>query len=416
MTALREEQFGVYLQDRLVGRLHRRDNFTRFIFEEGYWQDPHRAVLGLRFEDDPHARHQAKMRLPPWFSNLLPEGRLRDWIARARRVSVDREIELLAQVGHDLPGAVRVLPSNQLIPVDLSGVDDADDALDQKRAALWSFSLAGVGLKFSMLEQGDRLTIPGVGEGGDWIIKLPDPTYPLVPQNELAMMTLAGAVGITVPKVRLVHRDLVEALPERVWPKGESFAYAVRRFDRGPARERIHIEDMAQVRGFYPDADRRQGKYSGSFETVGALIYRGHDLQALHEFARRLTFNILIGNGDAHLKNWSLIYRDPRTPTLAPAYDLVATFLYRPPGAGPEDLGLRFGHSRRFADVRLTAFAELGRRLAATGDLVDVARDLIGRVHAEWPVAAESLAGYPDLVRQIEQSIQERAAQLLGKT
>ena len=228
------------------------------------------------------------------------------------------------------------------------------------------------------------------------------------------MMTLAGAVGITVPAVRLVHRDLVEALPERVWPKGENYAYAVRRFDRGPARERIHIEDMAQVRGFYPDSDRRQGKYSGSFETVGALVYRGRDLEGLREFARRLAFNILIGNGDAHLKNWSLIYCDPRNPTLAPAYDLVATFLYRPPGAGPEDLGLRFGRSRRFEDVRLTAFAELDRRLGARADLADVARTLIGRVTNEWPVAADLLSSDPEVCRPIEQSIKARAAQLLA--
>lgn len=77
---------------------------------------------------------------------------------------------------------------------------------------LWSFSLAGVALKFSMLAQGDRLTIPAFGEGGDWIVKLPDSRYPEVPRNELAMMTLAKAVGIDVPEVRLVHRDLVESL------------------------------------------------------------------------------------------------------------------------------------------------------------------------------------------------------------
>jgi HipA N-terminal domain len=59
---------------------------------------------------EPHRRALRRLRLPPWFSNLLPEGRLRDWIAADRKVSADREMELLAQVGHDLPGAVRVLP------------------------------------------------------------------------------------------------------------------------------------------------------------------------------------------------------------------------------------------------------------------------------------------------------------------
>jgi serine/threonine-protein kinase HipA len=245
MTPSREEQFCVYLHDRPVGRLYRREDVTRFVFADDYWSDPNRAVLGLRFEEDPQARHRAKMRLPPWFSNLLPEGRLRDWIADAGGISVKREMELLAQVGHDLPGAVRVLPSEPVVSVDLSGDDVVNASSGSAPAGLWSFSLAGVGLKFSMLAQGDRLVIPGVGEGGDWILKMPDPSYPLVPYNELAMMTLAGAVGIEVPEIRLVHRDEFVGLPERVWSR-QDYALAVRRFDRGPGREGIHIEDMAQ--------------------------------------------------------------------------------------------------------------------------------------------------------------------------
>jgi serine/threonine-protein kinase HipA len=110
-----------------------------------------------------------------------------------------------------------------------------------------------------------------------------------------------------------------------VWPPNERTAYAIRRFDRAPDRKPIHIEDMAQVRNVYPEA-----KYQGSFETLAALLYRGRDLASLLEFTRRLAFNLLISNGDAHLKNWSLIYRDGRIPKLAPAYDLVATSVYRP--------------------------------------------------------------------------------------
>ena len=415
MTASPEEQFCVYLHDRLIGRLHRREDVTRFAFDEGYWSDPNRAVLGLRFEENPQASHRAKMRLPPWFSNLLPEGRLREWIADAGRISVKREMQLLAQVGHDLPGAVRVLPSDRAVPVDLSGDDVSNPLPGSALAGLWSFSLAGVGLKFSMLAQGDRLVVPGVGEGGDWILKMPDPSYPWVPHNELAMMTLAREVGIDIPDIRLVHRDRFVGLPDRAWSSQE-YALAVRRFDRGPGRKAIHIEDMAQVRGVYPDPDGNSpGKYAGSFETIGALVYRDRDPEALREFARRLAFNVLIGNGDAHLKNWSLIYRDPRTPTLAPAYDLVATFVYRPPELGPEDMGLRFGRSRRFEDVQLATFDALDRRLGATAGLADVARTLVERVLNAWPMAAALLADRPELVRPIGQMVKMRAAQLLGR-
>src|SRR5262249_10416628 len=150
---------------------------------------PDRAVLGLVFEDDPYADHASKLRLPPWFSNLLPEGRLRSWIAADRGVSADREMELLAQVGHDLPGAVRVLADEEhsaevagnTVPVlskELAGQDDQQSAIG------WRFSLAGVGLKFSMVREEDRLTLPAFGQGGDWIVKLPDPLFKDVPRNE----------------------------------------------------------------------------------------------------------------------------------------------------------------------------------------------------------------------------------------
>jgi serine/threonine-protein kinase HipA len=151
-----------------------------------------------------------------------------------------------------------------------------------------------------MLAKGDRLTMPAFGAGGDWIVKLPDQAYPDVPRNEFAMMSLAGAVGINVPEVRLVHRDEIDGLPSGVWSSPEEWAYAVRRFDRTEDRERIHIEDLAQVRNVYPDA-----KYQGNYETVAGLVYRGNDADSLREFARRLVFTVLISNGDAHLKNWS---------------------------------------------------------------------------------------------------------------
>lgn len=416
MTPLPEEQFRVHLHDQLVGRLHRRGDFTRFVFEPDYWDDPNRAVLGLRFEDNPRARHQSHLRLPPWFSNLLPEGRLRDWIARARGTAIEREMELLAQVGHDLPGAVRVIAADERdrAQVEIHDGDAPTTEPDHPANPLWRFSLAGVGLKFSMLSKGDRLVVPGFGQGGDWIVKMPDAVYPDLPWNEWAMMILARATGIDAPEVRLLHRDQVENLPKLAWAGG-SYAYAVKRFDRGPQRELIHIEDLAQVRGFYPwPHDRHEGKYAGSFETVGALIYRRHDVKALQEFARRLAFNILIGNGDAHLKNWSLIYRNPRIPTLAPAYDLVgATFFYCPSPDGPEEMALKFGRSKRFDDARISMLARLDEKLGAKADLADVARITVDRVRAEWPQAEALLQDHLPLAREIKSHIEERSKSFL---
>jgi len=403
MTQSLEQHLLVYLGNRLIGRLYRRENLTRFVFEPDYWQDPDRLVLGLRFEEDRTAKHRANMRLPPWFSNLLPEGRLREWIARAGGLSVDREIDLLAQVGHDLPGAVRVLPASDSGSVDMSGADFGAPQSIQGQSSLWRFSLAGVGLKFSMLSRRDRLVAPAVGEGGDWIVKLPTPGFPDLAHNELAMMSLAGLVGIDVPEVRLVHRDAIESLPGHVWSGTGGYAYAVKRFDRGSAREPIHVEDFAQVRGFYPEA-----KYHGSYETLAALSYRNRDLNSLQEFTRRLTFNILIGNGDAHLKNWSLIYPDGRNATLAPAYDLVSTFVYRPSIEGPEQVALRLGGSKRFEDARPAMLDRLENRLGVDAGLASIGRSVAQAVIEKWPSAGALLGEYPEMRDKIERFIGER--------
>lgn len=402
-----ERRFAVLLNTDRVGTLHSRQDYTWFDFTPEYLAKTDRAVLGLQFEEDLKARHRANMRLPPWFSNLLPEGRLREWVAEARGVSADREMELLAQLGLDLPGAVQVTTDEQTeIPHDARREVLARPSQTDGKD-LWRFSLAGVGLKFSMLAKGDRFTAPAFGDGGDWIVKLPDPTFVGVPQNEFLMMTLAARVGLDVPSIRLVHRDELD-LPDGVWFSTEEYAYAIQRFDRTANRCRVHIEDFAQVRGLYP-----QDKYTGTFETLAALIFRRHDLISLREFARRLAFNVLIGNGDAHLKNWSLIYTNPRIPRLSPAYDLVCTAIYRPPHL-PEDLGLRFGGSRRLDTVSVASFRGLQAKVSATGiDLEDEIRELATSVRTAWAELSEVTLAQGGLVASIGSVIDERLKRLL---
>lgn len=405
-----ENRFGVWLYSQHVGTLSQRGDYTWFSFSQEYMQDPQRAVLGLVFEDDLSARHAQALRLPPWFSNLLPEGLLRQWIAKDRGVSVAREMELLAQVGADLPGAVRVLVEDKP-PEDIEAgaVPAASSSLDGDDIG-WRFSLAGVGLKFSMVRQGDRLTLPAHGQGGDWIVKLPDPVFPDVPLNEHAMMSLAEAVGIDTPEHALIAVQNLQQLPTRLLATiREDFAYVVRRFDRPGNKRRVHIEDLAQVRNFYP-----QQKYAGSVSTLAALIYRRRDVASLHELVRRVTFNILVENGDAHLKNWSLIYSDKRNPRLSPVYDLVSTSFYRVDHE-PEDLGLRFGRSRRFETVTLNNFVHLEEQLSAKGaDLAEYAREMIDSVNTKWAVVAHLLDANPRLQDEIGDAIRRRSSGLLG--
>lgn len=393
-----ERHYGVELDGVRVGGLRVRDDYTRFAFDAAYIADPGRPVLGLRFEDDLEQEHRANQRLPWWFSNLLPEGRLRELIARARGVPVAREMELLAQIGHDLPGAVTITggagSAERPLHRDANEASSDGHGADETR---WRFSLAGVQLKFSMRSAGDRLTVPMHDQLGQWIVKLPDPSFTHVPANENAMMELARRCGIEVPETRLVHRDLIEGIDPRLWPEGETYAYAVKRFDRQGSDKRIHMEDFAQVRGVYPGEDQ----YRGSFETLANLVWRRRDDAALREFARRLAFNVVVRNGDAHLKNWSLLYRDTRVPTLSPVYDLVCTAAY---GMG-DDLGLKLNGSRRFEDVRLGSFDRLQQRLGATDlSLAEEAARAVEAVARAWPEVRETLPASP-ILASIDEAI-----------
>ena len=400
------EAFRVVLAGVTVAHLYVRGDYTWLEWQQGYWDDPGRPILGLRFEDQPQKRVASALRLPAWFSNLLPEGRLRQWVAQDAGVSEQREMQLLIRLGHGLPGAVVVEPADgETDPV--WRPERVSLPIRQRQKSMLRFSLAGVALKFSLLQDGDRLTIPAGDREGDWIVKMPDAVYPGVPANEYAMMTLASRCGIDVPDVRLWHRDELPTLPEAAWPDNQEWAYAVRRFDRDGSR-RIHIEDLAQVRGFYPE-----DKYRGSFETAAALIYRGRDEASYLEFVRRLFFSFAIGNGDMHLKNTSLIYRDPRRPVISPAYDLVSTSPYR--SDTPEDLGLKLGRSRRFEEVSAGSFMILAKEVGASPEsTLNVVSNVARSLAEAWPEASSLLEDLPGHRAWLDRRIPEVVRDFAG--
>ncbi|MEI2775781.1 MAG: HipA domain-containing protein [Tetrasphaera sp.] len=391
------------LGGRIVGHLRQRGDHTWLEWQDGYWDDPNRPVLGLRFEDQPRARVSSALRLPPWFSNLLPEGLQREWVARDAGVKPDREMMLLRRLGNDLPGAIMI----EAVTGPVSPDWEPDQVIPEPArrpsppGSEHRFSLAGVALKFSMLQAGDRLTIPSTDGAGDWIAKMPDAAHQGLPGNEFTMMTMAKAVDITTPDVKLVRRDELPDLPSAAWPARQGTAYAIKRFDRTDFG-RIHIEDLAQVRGFYPEE-----KYAGSFETAAALVYRRHDLSSYLQFVRRLFFSYAIGNGDMHLKNTSLMYADPRRPTISPAYDLVCTAPYL---SGPEDLGLKLGRSRRFDTVSPESFRHLAERVGAPkGQTLATVRETAGLLEAAWDSARSVMAPLPGHTAYLDERLLEIA-------
>lgn len=351
-----------------------------FSFDDAYADDPDRPILSLSFKGERGGllrdHRPTRARLTPFFSNLLPEGALRDYLARRAGIKPMREYPLLEVLGPDLPGAVTVQPFGE----DAVDVDDDDEDQHGERAAhqgALRFSLAGVQLKFSAVERAQGgLTIPVSGRGGDWIIKLPSVRFRGVAANEFSMMRLAKAMGMDIPDVELVPLDQIEGLPEGIG-KIEEEAFAVRRFDRQPDGARIHIEDFAQVFGVYPGE-----KYDkGSYRHLAKVLWLETGEAGVREFLRRLVFNTLIGNADMHLKNWSLIYPDGQTPQLSPGYDFLSTTVYLP----DENAALKFARTRRMADVTMDEIGYMAARAGLPEAMArDAAAEAVQRFHEVW--------------------------------
>lgn len=296
-----------------------------FVFDVAYIQDAKRPVLSLNSYDAQGnlttVPEEVQTKVPPFFSNLLPESRLREYVSARGGIKQEREFFLLWLLGTDLPGAVVVQDADGR---SLPPRDKNKEATQGSRQELLRFSLAGVQLKFSAVgSPGKQLAIPTEGRGGYWIVKLPSPRYAHVPENEYSMMTLACEVGIDVADVGLVPTKDVNGLPAELQKETANSLY-VRRFDRTPEGERIHIEDFNQVYGQFPDDKYRNYSYTNMAGDIWRILGEAD----LLEFVRRLVFSAAIGNADMHLKNWTVIYPDGRKPKLAPGYDFVSTIAY----------------------------------------------------------------------------------------
>ena len=167
-------------------------------------------------------------------------------------------------------------------------------------------SISGVQPKLSMSRQASRL-IP-VTDGGQFILKPQTERFPLLPQNENLCMIIAERMGIDVPPHGLF--DLRDASP----------AYIVRRFDRTPDGQKKRCEDFLQILG-------EDDKYAGSMERIGKRIWELSSVPGLDAqlFFERVLLNFLLGNGDAHLKNFSLLETGDGGLRLSPAYDIVCS-------------------------------------------------------------------------------------------
>ncbi|MDF3362883.1 type II toxin-antitoxin system HipA family toxin [Sulfitobacter sp. Ks41] len=369
-----------------------------FAFNEDYIENADRPTLGLFFKDEfGDLRTEFKpvqKQVMPFFSNLLPEGHLRKYLAEQAGVNAEREFFLLWALGRDLPGAITIKPADgEIWPPEAAHVT-GKDAPDSKDNML-RFSLAGVQLKFSAIEAASGgLTIPASGIGGNWIVKLPSRDYLGVPENEFSMMRLASMLGIDVPRINLVDIESIANLPDDTDRFGTK-AFVIERFDRRSSGDRVHIEDFAQVFGVYGEDKYKKASMRNIAAVIGA---EGSD-EDIREFVRRLTFNTLIGNGDMHLKNWSLIYPDRRTAALSPAYDFVSTIPY----ITGDSFALNYSRVRDFAAFDEDEISHLAAKAALPRKMVlDVARETASDFASLWKREKDALPMLEDVRAAID--------------
>jgi serine/threonine-protein kinase HipA len=367
------------------------DGGSEFRFYDSYRALDRRPVLGQKFEDDLEKTYRSRkaQRLPDFFANLIPEGRLRRFIEEEAGLEEGDDLGVLAYVGRDLPGAVVLADlGSQALPASIEAEPAPTDAPDPLAEA-FRFSLAGVQLKFSMLREDEKLSLPASDRAGEWIVKFPSPTFSHLPENEYSMLAWAAAAGLAVPEA---HLHPVEHLSGVVQDLGEpgSSILALRRYDRRADGQRIHQEDFAQAVGLPPTRKYAQLTY----EMLAVLLRNFIDEDAVDEFVRRLSFVIAAGNNDAHLKNWSLVYPNGIQARWSPLYDQVSTVAWTRP---KRELALKLAGVKEFARIDRTAFERFAGRAAADQSRVleevdatlERLRSVWREIESDLPLSAE---------------------------
>jgi serine/threonine-protein kinase HipA len=192
------------------------------------------------------------------------------------------------------------------LPIIEFGLQDLSQKAQQTTGKL---SISGIQPKLSLKLDKKNNTLISVAEGGEYILKPQTAAFSNIPENEQCCMDIAAEFKINTPPHCLLSL------------KDGSKAYIVKRFDR-ESGVKIHQEDFAQILGL-------RDKYQGSLEQIGHKLKEistgpGYDAQLFFE---RVVFNFIIGNGDAHLKNYSICYKNKETIRLTPAYDIVCSKL-----------------------------------------------------------------------------------------
>lgn len=269
-----------------------------------------------------------------YFRGLLPEGQHLQHLASQAKVSTSDLYGLLARYGRDVAGAVVVSTDDpdartgEAIPYDDESLADEVAGLDDRPLALYDdseLSIPGLQNKLLLIKTYDGWARPAGGRPSTHILKVEDRRYSGLVTAEHAAMTLARQLGLTTAETEVVSLNGIDCI-------------IVSRFDRmvdaAGELHRIHQEDICQALAMNPQANYGKAKYEShggpGFAKVAALLDRHATApeRELIRLAQVVAFTAIIGNGDAHAKNLSLLHTAPGVIELAPLYDTVPTMMW----------------------------------------------------------------------------------------
>lgn len=308
----------VYKRGVLAARLVRKESSIAFSYLGSYLESSGPAVATtLPISLDPVVLPNGAA--PAFFAGLLPEGRRLGAIAKRARLSLDDDLSLLLAIGADLVGDVQVLPEGAspeterdvlLLPRDLSSV--SFNSLREEYFGSTASGIPGVQDKVSS----QMLNAPVKTAGIDYMVKFNPEDIPFAVENEFYFLSLANKVGIATAKAQLLtDSEGVHAL-------------RLQRFDRVGNRlskQRLAIEDGAQILNRYPLDKYRVDFVQMAKKMIGLCAASE---AAAYQIYKQVVFDWLIGNGDAHAKNFSVIQNNLGEWKIAPAYDLLCTMFY----------------------------------------------------------------------------------------
>jgi serine/threonine-protein kinase HipA len=325
----------------LVGKISGEQyNDARFRYVREYIEAREAAPISvsLPFKDDYFSTEQTRN----FFESLLPEGFSRKAVADWMKADENDYIAILAQLGRECLGAIKIVEGNddresgyELLSAERVKALAAEGATKSTEILLEThLSLTGASGKVGLYYNSDnnKWYLPKGDAPSTHIVKQSHVRHKQIVLNEQLCIQTAKRIGIAVPESFIVSngsqsdQDVLYATPRYDRPLSEN-----KIIDGLKCPYRLHQEDFAQALGIFA-SDKYEKVPSGYMPRMFDLL-RHNSVNPIEDqiaLLRIIIFNYLIGNTDCHVKNFSLLYsEDLKSKRLAPAYDLVATRVYR---------------------------------------------------------------------------------------